>query len=441
MSSAVKEIYWDAKCNTKAPLYGTGALGPPHLFTTLDGEEHRALRKALGGSQWTIGGLKNAWEPRIDELVQLFIRRMTERVEKNETVIISDKVAEFAADIMTMLSFSEPWGFVRNSRDERNMLRSWRDGLDFFGFVGRFRWFRDVVMKTRWGLYFLPTVSDDSGMGFLMSQADKQVSERERRIEDEGFTQQKPDFLQHCLTARHPTTAAPLTPLQKRAHITLLIQAGADTTGTALGSTLRFLLTHPRCLARCRAELATAASTLSSPIQYDETRRHLPYFVACIKESLRLNPPATNLFARVVPEGGRVLSVTGGGSSSSSSAEGVLVPAGAEVTCHAYVVQRDPRLYGPDPESYRPERWVVGEGDEEGRRRVAEMEAASFVFGVGPRVCLGKDVAVLEMWKLLPEIVRRFDLELVKEGRYVVAGGVAYNKGLEVRMRLRQEKV
>ncbi|KAL1639377.1 hypothetical protein SLS58_007958 [Diplodia intermedia] len=197
MASAVKDIYWDAKCNTKAPLYGTGALGPPHLFTTLDGEEHRALRKALGGSQWTIGGLKNAWEPRIDELVQLFIRRLAERAEKNETVTISDKVAEFAADVMTMLSFGEPWGFVANSRDERNMLRSWREGLDFFGFVGRFRWFRDVVMKTRVGArLFLPSVADDSGMGFLMSQADSQVAERERRIENEGFVQEKPDFLQ-----------------------------------------------------------------------------------------------------------------------------------------------------------------------------------------------------------------------------------------------------
>lgn len=83
------------------------------------------------------------------------------------------------------------------------------------------------------------------------------------------------------------------------------------------------------------------------------------------------------------------------------------VPGGAEVTSNAYVVQRDPRMYGPDPESFRPGRWLVEAGDEEEgarRRRVAEMEAASFVFGVGPRVCLGKDVAVLEMWKLLPEV-------------------------------------
>lgn len=47
--SALKEIYWDPACNQKSGLYGTGILGPPHLFTTLDGETHKNLRKALAG--------------------------------------------------------------------------------------------------------------------------------------------------------------------------------------------------------------------------------------------------------------------------------------------------------------------------------------------------------------------------------------------------------
>lgn len=47
--SALKDIYWDPKLNQKAGLYGTGILGPPHLFTTLDGDTHKSLRKALAG--------------------------------------------------------------------------------------------------------------------------------------------------------------------------------------------------------------------------------------------------------------------------------------------------------------------------------------------------------------------------------------------------------
>lgn len=99
--SALKDIYWDPQCNQKSGLYGTGALGPPHLFSTLDGDQHRALRKALSNAPWTIGQLKNTWESRFDDQVTLFVKKMHEHAAAKRTVCISDKVAEFAADIMS----------------------------------------------------------------------------------------------------------------------------------------------------------------------------------------------------------------------------------------------------------------------------------------------------------------------------------------------------
>ena len=98
--ASLKDIYWDPKLNTKSGLYGTGALGPPHLFTTLDGEQHKALRKALSNAPWTIGQLKNTWESRFDAQVDLFISKMKEHARSGHIVCVSDKVAEFAADIM-----------------------------------------------------------------------------------------------------------------------------------------------------------------------------------------------------------------------------------------------------------------------------------------------------------------------------------------------------
>ncbi|KAH9907041.1 cytochrome P450 [Xylariomycetidae sp. FL2044] len=419
----IKDIYWDPNCNLKAELYGTGALGPPSLFATLDGEKHRQLRKALGGSQWTIGYLKNTWEPKIDELILLFVEKMTELAEARQEVVICDKVAEFAADTLTMLAFSEPWGFIRNGRDERSFLKSWREGLNYFGLAGRWKSYRDYILKSpTLAPYFLPKVSDKFGVGYLAFHADQQVTLREQKMAEAdangGWRMDNPDLLQYCLDARF-SDGSPLTAVQKRAHTTLLIQAGADTTGTGMGSTLRFLLTHPATLKKARDEIATAdrAGRLSHPISYEESRNHLRFFSACIKESLRLQPPVTNLFARVAPAGGK-------------SVGGVFVPGGTEITTVAYVVQRDPELYAPDPEVFRPERWL-----EPGRD--SELDAAAFSFGMGPRICLGKDVAYLEMWKLLPQIVRDFDLELLSAGEYVVAGGVAFNKDLKVLMRKR----
>lgn len=182
-------------------------------------------------------------------------------------------------------------------------------------------------------------------------------------------------------------------------------------------------------------EAAQREGKLTDPITYEESRKHLPYFGACIKESLRLDPPGPNLLARLTPSsssssksGSRIGSAT----AAPKLIDGVLVPPGTEVTTNANVVQRDPDMYAPDPLTYRPERWL-----EVGEQRAAEMEAAQFVFGLGPRVCLGKEIAIMELWKLLPQVVRCFDMELLAAGAYVVAGGVAYNRGLKVRLRRR----
>lgn len=194
--SALRDIYRDPECNTKSGLYGTGALGPPHLFTTLDGDKHRALRKALSNAPWTIGQLKKTWESRFDEQVNLFIEKMHEHAVAQRSVCLSDKVAQFAADIMSMISFTDPFGCVANQRDEKDVLSNWRKGLGFFGFVGRFRFFRENVIKLPVvGLWFLPSVSNESGMGWLMCEADRQVTEREELVKQKGF-EGEPDFMQ-----------------------------------------------------------------------------------------------------------------------------------------------------------------------------------------------------------------------------------------------------
>lgn len=144
---------------------------------------------------------------------------------------------------------------------------------------------------------------------------------------------------------------------------------------------------NPKTKQRAWEEIQAAdrKGKLSSPIQYEEAREHLPYFCACIKEATRLSPPATNLFGRVVGQSGKVI-------------DGHFFPPGTEITSNAYVVQRDSHLYAPDPEAFRPERWL------ESKEKAAELELHQFVFGIGPRICLGKDVAIIELHKLLPEV-------------------------------------
>jgi cytochrome P450 len=80
-----------------------------------------------------------------------------------------------------------------------------------------------------------------------------------------------------------------------------------------------------------------------------------------------------------------------------------------KVIVSPFVIQRDPALY-PDPERYDPDRFTV-----EARR--ARPRFAYIPFGAGPRACIGRNLAMLEMVVTLARVLERFELEPVEDSR------------------------
>ena len=60
---------------------------------------------------------------------------------------------------------------------------------------------------------------------------------------------------------------------------------------------------------------------------------------------------------------------------------------------------------------WRLERWLEIEADERG----AEVERYFFAFGIGSPNCIGNNISLLEISKLVPQLLRRFDLVLDEE--------------------------
>jgi cytochrome P450 len=64
-----------------------------------------------------------------------------------------------------------------------------------------------------------------------------------------------------------------------------------------------------------------------------------------------------------------------------------------------------------DVRDFKPERWL---GDSEER---IKMERNNLSFGQGSRVCIGKNISLMEMSKLVTTFIHRYDVEVANQDK------------------------
>lgn len=213
---------------------------------------------------------------------------------------------------------------------------------------------------------------------------------------DDAFTDRHGDLLSMFLKAKadHPdfmTDARVLTLAVSMAF------AGSETTAISLAAVFYHLLKNRRCYSKLLEEIDGAVqegiveNRPTGVVTWAESQK-LPYLDACIKEAFRLHPAAGLTLERVVPLQGAEIC-------------GEQIPGGTIVGCNAWVIHRRPEVFGGDVDDYRPERWL-----EAGQDQLKEMNGTMFHFGMGARTCIGKNISLLEMYKLVPSFLRRFEV-------------------------------
>lgn len=174
--------------------------------------------------------------------------------------------------------------------------------------------------------------------------------------------------------------AGDLTATQVRDELVTMVIAGHETVASAMSWTLHLLATHPGEQARVHAELDEVLGG-RAPAWAD-----LPALArtrAVLDESLRLYPPAWVVSRRAVAD---------------DDIDGVAVPAGTLVIISPWLLHRRPDVFA-DPEAFRPDRFL---GD--AARTVPR--GAYLPFGAGPRLCIGRDFALVESLLVLAELLR-----------------------------------
>ncbi|XP_062029813.1 cytochrome P450 CYP94D108-like [Rosa rugosa] len=179
-----------------------------------------------------------------------------------------------------------------------------------------------------------------------------------------------------------------------------MILAGRDTTSSALSWFFWILSSRPNVQFNILNELEAIRSrngqSIGDTYGFDELR-DMHYLQAAIMEAMRLYPPVPVdtkecLNDDVMPDG-------------------TVLRKGWFVTYHAYAMGRMETIWGKDCQEYVPERWLGEDG-------TCQPDSAFRypVFHAGPRMCLGKDLAFIQMKSIAASVIERFEVDVEDKG-------------------------
>ncbi|KAJ5649898.1 benzoate 4-monooxygenase cytochrome P450 [Penicillium longicatenatum] len=386
------------------------------IFATQNENIHRQLRRPIAG-MYSMTNLVS-FEPYVDSTMRYLFERLDEEFVKPGRICnLESWLQYFAFDVIGELTFSKRLGFLKSGEDVDGIIHAIDTFFNTASVVTQIPWV-DWLWAKNPLLERFRSKKVNPVVAFALARAAERQNQSKEVATGEELNSR--DFLSRFLEAIEKDPSIP--PWALTAWTTSNIGAGSDTTAILLRTIIYQLLKHPECLARLLEELKVARQEgrLSPVVTWKESRE-LPYLDAVIKESGRLHPPFGLPFERVVPPEGAVIC-------------GQSIPGGSIVGISAWAIHRDPETFGEDCEEWNPDRWFC---DDETRKK---MDSALMTFGAGRRVCLGKHISYLEIYKLIPTLFQRYELELTNgDGWDVKNRWFVHQTGLSVGIKYREE--
>lgn len=225
----------------------------------------------------------------------------------------------------------------------------------------------------------------EEDVAFLNGMVDEIVEDRRRK----GAVGESKDLLDAMLTGVDKATGETLDDVNIRYQINTFLIAGHETTSGLLSYTIYALLKHPEILRKCYEEVDRVFGADTSVTPTFQQVSQLSYVSQCLKESLRLWPPAPSFAVYPYED------TTIGGVYKLKKRSFIAILVGP--------LHRDPEVWGPNPDLFDPENF----SREAERARPAN---AWKPFGNGQRACIGRGFAMHEAALALGMIQQRFKL-------------------------------
>ncbi|KAH8826822.1 cytochrome P450 monooxygenase [Flagelloscypha sp. PMI_526] len=235
--------------------------------------------------------------------------------------------------------------------------------------------------------------------GIAIMAVAKRLAWQAKALKENGVVDERNDLLSKLQKGRDDQGQLMGTEELTAEALTMLI-AGSDTTSNSTCAIIYHLALYPETQKKLQAELDALLGPpgLEHTAIDPNTFKSTPYLEAVINEGLRIHSTSSMGLPRIVPPGGLTIDING--------KEEHFVE-GTHLSVPSYTIHRDMAVWGNDVTVFRPERWLDDNKEAKERR-----ERTFNPYSIGPRGCVGKNLASLELLIIISSIMHRFHFVL-----------------------------
>ncbi|KAG6468819.1 cytochrome P450 94C1-like [Zingiber officinale] len=344
----------------------------------VDGDAWRLQRKIASLALGSVKVREYASCIVAEEIASGILPRLAAAAETGSIIDLQDVFRRFTFDAICRISF----GLERGCIELPVPMEEFTAAFDAASRLSAMR--GAAVAPAVWKLKRILNVGSERELRRAISMINelaKEVIRQRRKLGYDGC---------HDLLSRFMSTAEDDDEYLRDIVVSFLL-AGRDAVASALTGLFLLLARNPQVAARIGEEINAGGENMSSSGR--------DYVQAAIHESMRLYPPVQFDSKWCVEDD--VLP------------DGTFVGQGTRVVYHPYAMGRMESIWGADYAEFRPERWLRG------KAFAAESLFKYPVFQAGNRVCLGKELALVEIRKVVVAVLEQFDVEVADAGRPV----------------------
>ncbi|KFK37646.1 hypothetical protein AALP_AA3G010200 [Arabis alpina] len=243
---------------------------------------------------------------------------------------------------------------------------------------------------------------------------------RQKKKKTKSTAHDRGDFLSRLIAAGESDETV-------RDMVISIVMAGRDTTSAVITRLFWVIAGHQETEHDLVNEIRSVKGEITSGFDYGSLKK-LSLLKACLCEVMRLYPPVPWDSKHALTD--------------DRLPDGTVVRAGDRVTYFPYGMGRMEELWGRDWDDFKPNRWVESYDDDRTVRVLKKVNPFKFpVFQAGPRVCLGEEMAYVQMKYIVASMLDRFEIEPIATDKPVFVPMLTAHMagGMQVRVRRRDQ--